>query len=718
MALRSTEGPAVPTAIERFVKQLVVTHKAVQLYPFSSSIPHENALVVIELLHSILRDASDLRLGVSKEGLVFEGVPVFEGQPAYEAFTQEFYNRGLAEVRFHVGVREKDVAGFLGVLKSSAEEIEAAGGFESRLWDAGVDSITVKEASVKILDESQKPVAKTGDDEPWPPDSMRIDEILAAALGGRPRDERVLVRIIESPEVVTSYLRETLSARGGAPGGVTAATRFKELAAMVARQPAEVRAALASALADAVAGLDPGDRRQLLTEHLLPDARSNEALAAIVRQMDIDEVCELLVAGLADDDASAEGLARAVRYLAQVSMAQRDEVFNAAGAAMRGAGLAEETVNAVIDNVMPSQLTVRDRGDQSAERRALDSVLKIVEMAPRATGERFEDSPDFARLADEARAGLVDGDIVRAMVTLVTADPHGPQFSSMMALIEDSIDLLVRRGEYDVAADVAAELRLGATVEGLDPARVERVHSAIVRFAQPKDMRNVTKAMRMYERGTPEYDACRSLLTVLGSEAIDPLLEVLADEPDMAARKALVDLISDIAADFIDDLSRRVSDERWYVVRNVVAILGKTRRPEILSALGRTLRHSDARVRRETIRALSGVKDRLAEEMLIAALDDGDAQNVQLAARFLGSIGARGSAQAIAQVALGEGCGSREISARTEAIESLGKLGGPVAVATLEALAGKRSFLGSSRTRELRVAAEAALRAMSGGGAQ
>lgn len=718
MTLRSTEGPTVPTAIERFVKQLVVTHKAVQLYPSTSSIPHENASVLLELLQAILRTAHDLRLGVAKDGLVFEGIPVFAGQPAYESFAQELYNRGLAEVRFHVGAREKDLAGFLGVLKSTAEEIEAAGGFESRLWDAGVDSVTVKEASVKILDEPHKSEATDGEGEAWPPDAMRIDEILAAALGGRPRDQRVLVRVIESSEAVAAYLRETLSARGGAPGGVTAATRFKELASMVARQPAEKRAALARSLADAVARLDPGDRRQLLTEHLLPDARSNEAVAAVVRQMDIDEVCELLVAGLSEGDASVEGLARAIRYLAQISMAQREEVINAAGAAMRGAGLAEETVSTVIDNVMPSQLTIRDRGDQDAEHRALDSVLKIVEMAPQGSNERFEDSPDFARLADEARAGLADGDVVRAMVTLVTADPHGPQFSSMMALIEDSIDLLVRRGEYDVAADVAADLRLGAAVEGLDPARVERIHSAIMRFAQPKDMRNVTGAMRMYERGTPEYESCRTLLTVLGSEAIDPLLEVLAEEPDMAARKALVDLISDMAGDFIDDLSKRVSDDRWYVVRNVVAILGRTRRPDILSALGRTLRHGDARVRRETIRALSSVKDRLAEEMLIAALEDGDAQNVQLAARFLGSIGARGSTQAVAQVALGEGRGSREISARTEAIESLGKLGGPVAVAALESLAGKRSFLGSSRTRELRVAAEAALRAISGGGAR
>ena len=57
--------------------------------------------------------------------------------------------------------------------------------------------------------------------EPWPPDAKRIDELLVGAFGGRPRDQRVLVRVIENPDIIRDYLRETAAGRGSQPVAVT-----------------------------------------------------------------------------------------------------------------------------------------------------------------------------------------------------------------------------------------------------------------------------------------------------------------------------------------------------------------------------------------------------------------------------------------------------------------------------------------------------------------
>jgi HEAT repeat protein len=152
-----------------------------------------------------------------------------------------------------------------------------------------------------------------------------------------------------------------------------------------------------------------------------------------------------------------------------------------------------------------------------------------------------------------------------------------------------------------------------------------------------------------------------------------------------------------------------VSDPRWYFVRNVVGILGSAKSSAALSYLERTLRHPDSRVRRETIRSLSGITDRVATEMLIAALQDEDAQNVQLAARYLGASGARAAITPLEMVARGEGRGNRENGPRVEAIESLGKLGAVESLPILEALAGRRKIINPGKARELRAAAEAAI---------
>ena len=147
----------VPAAVERFIKQLVVTFKAVVLYPAASSIPKENAVEAIKLLGVILQDRPEMRLTVQKEGLAYRGHLIFEGQPAYESFARELYNRGLSEIRFHSGVEFSQLTGFLGVLKSTPEEIASAGGFEQRMWEVSVDSITVKEAAAGIVDSIRLP---------------------------------------------------------------------------------------------------------------------------------------------------------------------------------------------------------------------------------------------------------------------------------------------------------------------------------------------------------------------------------------------------------------------------------------------------------------------------------------------------------------------------------------------------------------------------------
>lgn len=717
MPMEHSGAPQVPAAVERFVKQLVVTLKAVLLYPSASSIPRENAQEAAEMLRTVLRDSAEARFRVQKSGLVFEGAPVFEGQPAFESFAQELYNRGLAEVRFHAGATADDIVRFLGILKAPPAELASSGALENRLWDLGVDSITVKQASAKIVDmqpgteeEAQVP------EEPWPPSPARIDEILAAAFGGRPRDQRLLVRVMQDPEALGGYLRESYTSRGGSAEDTLQSAKLSELAHVAAQQAAEVRPSLYQALAQALGDLEPEIRRRLVAEKLLPEARTDDAVASVLRQVDIDVLCRILVEGLTDEGVSVEGLARAIRNLALISLADRDEVLNAAGAAMRERGLSESVVEDVLEAVTPSHLKITGDQDAAAEaEQPSEAVLKMLDLAPTRIAAEFETDPGFVEVQEEARRGITDGDVVRALVAVAYLDADGDHADEVIDRVEETIGLLLARGEYDVAADAARAIAAAIDAPDVDSERRQRLIQAQQKLADTDSMRSVAKALRMYRAETAEYEACMSLLQVLGRGAIEPLLEVLADEPDMAARKALVDLISDMAAQHIDELTVRVSDPRWYVARNVVAILGKTRSSAALPALGRTLRHGDARVRRETIRSLASVPDKLADQMLVAALDDPDAQNVQLAARYLGVARTRGAVEGLARVAAGDGRGSREMGPRVEAVEALGRIGDVSAIPLLESLAERRGLIGAGRARELRAAAKAALGAIAAG---
>jgi len=696
---------AVPPVIERFLKALVVANKAVALYPPSSAIPRNTAAQVIKVLHDALSQGSELRLVVGKDGLFYDGSPLMRGNAAYASFARELYNRHLADVRFHSGTTAADVIAFLSILKNTPDEILAGGGIERRLWDLNVTAITVAETSIaivnadQILESNGAPVDLTPEE---------IEQMLADYAAGRPRDRMVMARFLADPGAVSRYLHHVMDQEDGEFGLARAFDRFAEFAQIVKASISEdMQDALLCSLGDALKEIDPVSRQPILTDHILPQARTNESLADILRRMDLGELCELLMEHMDPESPAREGLGRALRNISAIIGTDKETIAQAAEPVMRKAGFRDADIADVLETAHPSKLNMTPAAQQT-HRRPVDAILHMLDAA--AVREKVSpDDEDLIALREEARRGITDGDVIMAYVALIGLDQREQQFNATMALLEDSLDLLVERGELELAADAADALRMATANPLLAEEQRHRVERTFGRLTKPDDIRTVAHALRLYKPGTEENLAARRLLAALGSAAIDPLLEQLAEEPDMSVRKSLVDLLSDMAPTYLSEVGAYVSDHRWYVVRNVVGILGSTHSSAMLPYLERTLRHSDVRVRRETIRALAGLTDRVAYEMLVHALTDDDAQNVQLAARYLGASKAERPIPALEQVARGEGRGNREIGPRVEAIEALGRLGATVSLPTLEALAGRRSLIGAAKTRELKVAAEAAI---------
>jgi hypothetical protein len=703
------QDPRASETAERFVKQLNVAFKAVRLYPPSSAIPRESATAALATLRAMLREDPDVRLLVTKDSLFHEGAAVFPDQEAFSEFAQEFFGRHLAEVRFHSGVTTAELVEFLRVLDMSLPDLKAAGGAEARLWDGNVVNITVREASTRIVDHVGVPddIAEIGEE--WPPHRDTIDEILSDFSPGRPRDHVVLVRLVESPDVLDEYLTATAEGRGTTPPASWTTNRVSLLASAVLQMEEDVQDARLQALADGLMELDEIVLRDVLSERLLGEARHDEGLAGVVRRMGLERICQVLAAGLEDTAESRDGLTRAFRNLLQITDQDRTEAVGTVGAALERANASEDAASAVLSDITPEQITVRER-PHGTDRSRIEKIVRIVDMAP--VGHAPEDDADRQALREEAREGITDGDVLGALVTLISIEQRGEQFSSLMSIVEDGLSLLVTRQEYNLAAIVADSLVDAGDDDARPDDQKARLQAALDALASKRHTRAIAAAMRRHDPDTLEHRACRHLLSVLGHHAIEPLLEVLADEPDMTARKALVSLISEMAESHMQELGARLSDERWYFVRNIVTILGSTRTADTLQFLGRTLRYPDPRVRRETIRAVSGISDALSTEMLVAALQDSDAQNVQLAARYLGMTGHVSIAGELENVAMGRGAGNRDPAVRVEAVEAIGRLGSAGSLPLLRSLAKSRRLRGRARAKELASAAQAAIAAI------
>jgi HEAT repeat protein len=708
----------VPVLVERFVRQLNVALRAVKLYPPSGAIPQEAATAALDALHAVMETEPVVEFAVSKDSLYYGEAAVLADNPAFVSFARDFYNRQVADVRLHAGLTPDELLRFLVVLGEAPEDVAAAGGFEALLWERGVSGVSVTEVSTRIVEVGGVPPAGAAEEgiskvhdtdaEPWPPHSGRIVEIVESAYSGRPRDQRLLVRIVREPGVVAQYLRESRAGRGDVPDDMDLAGRIAALAHSAQFELPEDQEAIFRALSQAVMSLEPEQRATVLSDKLLDEVRHDDSVASVVRQLGLDELFNALLREVEETDDARIGLTRAIRNLALINLASREEMVEATRVAMIGRGFSAAFTESVADGVSPSQLTVRER-PRNEKDRPVETIIRLIDLAAGDTGAPIPYDAAVQALREEASRGMGDGDVLAALVTLATLEGRSEKFSSVMSLVEDNLGLLIDQGAFESAADAAEALTGAEQVASLDPQQLKRLGAAVRVMASPASLRSITSSLRLYRHDSPEFLACRRLLATLGEYSLSPLLEVLADEPDMAARKSMVDLISAMAVNYVDELGERLSDGRWYFVRNVVSIMGSTRDPRVLPHLRRTLRHHDERVRRETIRALSSVKDRVAEEMLVAALSDDDAQNVGLAARYLGIAGSVRSVTRLEELARGTGRWGRDNGPRIEAIEALGRIGAASSEDVLRAITKHRRLIGGTRAREVRTAAESAL---------
>ena len=145
------------------------------------------------------------------------------------------------------------------------------------------------------------------------------------------------------------------------------------------------------------------------------------------------------------------------------------------------------------------------------------------------------------------------------------------------------------------------------------------------RFAQellqPISVSQIVERIDANEANAPELIA---FIRDLGEPAVDLLNLVLAESQSRKNRRFLAEAIAVACRDNPERLAPWISDPRWFVVRNVVHILGWIGGPGIVGMLQAAARHPDPRVKQEVVAALGQVDPRLARSLLIRMLDGAD----------------------------------------------------------------------------------------------
>jgi hypothetical protein len=597
---------------------------------------------VIELVGELLFAKPSLSLGVARTQLVIEGVATDPRNPVLLELAQRLHRHHLGAITFQPGVGTAELYGFLQIV---ARDPDHSGGpvglspeFQAMRWPH-ISAHPLNYERLRFLD---------GEAPPDETDERRVSRTRAAQLwlglaraalasGDSARDAVPDEEDDEYVDVDPGVVAKAIDGRqrDGAYDQVIVGYMLQIADELKGGQAAE-SSALRKRVSDMVSSLD----RQTLARLLAMGGDATQRRRFLLNAsegMAVDAVVDLVrAAGQAGEQTVSHSMLRMLQKLAQH--------------AARSPGRRRQLADA----------SVRD------QLRRLIEGWALTDPNPGAYGRALQ------------RMSVAAPTFVASAEAKFTAEPRrlvemALELDTVGEPVERAVDALVERGELPWVLEALRFAYAPRAAEALRRrvARVDQV--ALVLSADPID-----------------FGLLDELVASVGVGAADPLLDALAEAGAASTRRALISRLSSLGAGIQPAVVRRLDDDRWYVIRNLLGLLAEL--PALPEAfdLWRFLKHGDSRVRREAMRLLLREADTRARA-IVTGLRDADDHIVRLA---LTAATERCPDAAIPLIVTRATSGANA-DQRVAAIRVLAASGHPSALSTLLGLtAARRGFFG------------------------
>ena len=332
-----------------------------------------------------------------------------------------------------------------------------------------------------------------------------------------------------------------------------------------------------------------------------------------------------------------------------------------------GLTLAAEPEEAAFDDTGRSDDRVT-----SGRARAVEAALLGLEIAAGPEVERLRAEHDAERMIPLARTAL---DLMTACFAQTTRDEDRSELHQFLPrLLHESVS----SGDWSEARECLYLLR--------DPTGTRDPVAAFARdMARPESVTS-QHAWRCLDRQSQEQqETFFEFARELGPEGADWLMHGIAESQRQGLRRGLARALAGIVAANPERLAPWLADDRWYVVRNVVHILGLMESAAPLGLLKSVASHHEFRVRREVVTALGRAPRDKARPILLDMLHDADARLFGAILHQLSTAPDPGLAVMLFEWMEDESFAARSEEAKRAVYQTLAAVGGDPVVPLLEA---------------------------------
>lgn len=581
-------------AVERLLRALGVAIKTQALYPLPHPMTSRAVANLLAALRPFMETHGPFGARVTRHALSAGG-GLFKSE-AHANLALFLYTRKISYIKIMPAVSEEALAAFVSIVGMDRASLEAAAGARQLLRESGVGNIQVVELALE--DEAA----------PEPFDLNAVFELLSRGRLAPQERERVIEILRAGPAHAGRLLEHVYAMTGVEDLSGDEQTQhiyrlIKSLDRLVLDEPFEDQPELYSSLARAhILVREP--LRALLTQALIAREGGDLAGRLLGEHLKSEELAELAVGWLSPGEVADQ-----VGTFLQAVCADPQKARAVLSLLEVRVGRPEQAPGWLSATVWP-QIQPSPRPNPT--------VVSPLEAGSAVGRDEGPPRPEEFPALDEA------GVIRDLMMTMVDVLRHEFDEKELVNVADDLIGLLSRLVEYrDFQCLLITLGHLKELVVAGDGNR-RKAAAGILKKVTDGVLFDGLLAAFWDARGTATESAIRACLERLDGHLVAPLVRALAAEPRSSMRAMLCDLLVRVGGKNVEELGVLVDDPRWYLVRNVVNVLGRLHSPDAVAHVRRLLNHSDYRVRREAVMALASIDTEEAQSTLAAFLDDQD----------------------------------------------------------------------------------------------
>jgi len=300
------------------------------------------------------------------------------------------------------------------------------------------------------------------------------------------------------------------------------------------------------------------------------------------------------------------------------------------------------------------------------------------------------------REEEETRKPL--DEVIQIITSILVGEKDPAMFGEFVEIMAKLTESLASAGEIKYTLSLVKFLGNLATNEHIPQSGRELISGAMGTVFSERTVKALATTIDTTELVEPEE--LLELLRFFGRPLLGRTCELLCIVEKMKMRKAIIQALIEVGHDSPEVFYPFLSDQRWYVVRNMVFILNRIGSAAALDQVGRLISHRELQVRREVLTYLERIPDPKAKTYILKFLRD-DVSSIRIRAlQVLAASRSVFALKPIAALATSEQFAERDMAEKKAVFEAIGELGADQVIPMFRDMLMKKFWFNKAREKE------------------